>query len=127
VAAVELHGLDPERMILVAPARDQLAQLERVAARSGASPACLAVMIERFEAQNGRPAAGFDLRRAARAMTAKALILHSWDDDACDPAGAGEIAAAWPGAECAMTDGLGHRLIAQDGAVVARMVEFLLG
>jgi hypothetical protein len=35
------------------------------------------------------------------------------------------IAAAWPGAELVTTEGLGHRRILRDPAVVARVTDFL--
>ncbi|MDX2235582.1 MAG: alpha/beta hydrolase, partial [Hyphomonadaceae bacterium] len=78
-----------------------------------------------YEADVGRPVDWFDLRRAAPAMTARALILHSYDDDACDYAGAQALADVWPGAELLITDGLGHRMICQTPAIVDRIVEFV--
>jgi pimeloyl-ACP methyl ester carboxylesterase len=60
-------------------------------------------------------------------MTANALILHSFDDDACPVANAQAMADLWPGAELCLTDELGHRLIAQDHATVQRIVDFVEG
>ena len=48
-----------------------------------------------------------------------------FDDDACDYTGAQELAEVWPGAELALTDGLGHRMICQTPSVIDRIVDFV--
>ncbi len=58
-------------------------------------------------------------------MTAKALILHSMDDEQCPFGNSREMAARWPGSELFPMDGLGHRLIAQDPEVIARVMAFV--
>jgi len=58
-------------------------------------------------------------------MTAKALILHSTDDEICPFGNSEEMAARWPGSALFPLDGLGHRLIAQDPEVIARVAAFL--
>jgi len=58
-------------------------------------------------------------------MTAKALILHSMDDEVCPFGNSQEMAARWPGSELFPLDGLGHRLIAQDPEVIARVIAFV--
>src|ERR1035441_6411656 len=52
-------------------------------------------------------------------LTAKALIIHSMDDEQCPVANSQAMAELWPGSELVLLDGLGHRLIAQDPDVVA--------
>ena len=69
----------------------------------------------------------FDVEAAAARMTAKALIVHSMDDDDCPPGNARRIADAWPGAELLWVDGLGHRRVAQDGDVLTRVADFIDG
>jgi len=58
-------------------------------------------------------------------MTAQALILHSMDDEQCPFGNSQEMAARWPGSELFPLDGLGHRLIAQDPEVIARVIAFV--
>lgn len=125
VTAIEEHGLAPDRVVLIGSALHQRGQIIRIAERNDIPMEVVEQIFATYEADVGRPVDWFDLRRAAPAMTAKALILHSLDDDACDYTGAQELADLWPGAELALTDGLGHRMIAQDASVVARMVDFL--
>jgi pimeloyl-ACP methyl ester carboxylesterase len=67
----------------------------------------------------------FDVEVAARGMTAKALFVYSMDDAQTPPENGRILADAWPGAELMLTDGLGHRLVAQDETVAARAADFI--
>lgn len=125
VTAIEEHGLAPDRVVLIGSALHQRGQIIRIAERNDISMDVVEQIFATYEAEVGKPVDWFDLRRIAPAMTAKALILHSLDDDACDYTGAQELADVWPGAELALTDGLGHRMIAQDPSVVGRIVDFV--
>jgi pimeloyl-ACP methyl ester carboxylesterase len=94
----------------------------------GEDPAVVARAGEILRERLASPEAAFgDIEPAIAAMTAKALILHSFDDDACPYANAQALAELWPGAELFLTDELGHRLIAQDQASVQRIVDFVDG
>ncbi|MDR3507485.1 MAG: alpha/beta hydrolase [Caulobacteraceae bacterium] len=62
---------------------------------------------------------------AISGMTARALIIHSMDDEQCPVGNSQAMAAQWRGAELALVDGLGHRLVAQDPAVIERVMGFL--
>lgn len=125
VTAIEEHGLAPTHVVLIGSALHQRGQIIKLAERNDIPMEVVEHIFSTYEEDVGRPVDWFDLRRAAPAMTAKALILHSLDDDACDYTGAQELAELWPGAELALTDGLGHRMIAQDPSVVERIVDFV--
>jgi pimeloyl-ACP methyl ester carboxylesterase len=125
VTAIEEHGLTPERVVLIGTALHQRGQIIRIAERNDIPMEVVEQIFATYEADVGKPVDWFDLRRVAPAMTARALILHSMDDDACDWEGARALADVWPGAEFALTDGLGHRMIAQDPSVVERIVDFV--
>jgi pimeloyl-ACP methyl ester carboxylesterase len=60
-----------------------------------------------------------------RDLATPALVVHDRGDDDVPSAEAVAIAEAWPGAELLLTDGLGHRAVLRDPAVIARAVEFL--
>jgi pimeloyl-ACP methyl ester carboxylesterase len=68
---------------------------------------------------------GFDIEAVLPSLTAKALILDSMDDEQCPVANSQRMAELWPGSELVLLDNLGHRLIAQDPDVVARVFEFV--
>lgn len=125
VTAIEEHGLRPDRVVLIGTALHQRGQIIRLAERNDIPMDVVEAIFSTYEEDVGRPVDWFDLRRAAPMMTAKALILHSLDDDACDWRGAQDLADVWVGAELALTDGLGHRMIAQDPSVVERIVDFV--
>lgn len=77
-------------------------------------------------------AEGEDARRAQvedtlRSMTAKALVVHSIDDEQCPMQNSERMCELWPGAELLLVDGLGHRFVAQDAQVLERVVDFCEG
>ncbi len=67
----------------------------------------------------------YDVTLDIPGMTAAALFVHSLDDDQTPVEGAEELAALWPGAQLALSDGLGHRIIAQDPATLMRVVDWV--
>jgi pimeloyl-ACP methyl ester carboxylesterase len=69
----------------------------------------------------------FDVEAAVRGMTAAALFVHAFDDEQCPVGNAEKLKSLWPGAKLALADGLGHRLIAQDPAMLSRIVAFTDG
>jgi pimeloyl-ACP methyl ester carboxylesterase len=54
-----------------------------------------------------------------------ALLIHDHGDPDVPYRNAEEIAAAWPGARVLATEGLGHRAVLRDPAVVRSAVAFL--
>jgi pimeloyl-ACP methyl ester carboxylesterase len=69
----------------------------------------------------------FDVEAALKAMTDKAIIIHSMDDEQCPVGNAQAIVRHWQGSELVLVDGLGHRLIAQEDDVLQRIVDFFEG
>jgi len=69
----------------------------------------------------------YDVEAVLPTLKAKALIIHSMDDESCPVGNSQRMAELWPGSELMLLDGLGHRLIAQDDDVVARITEFVEG
>ena len=67
----------------------------------------------------------FNVEAVLPTLTAKALILHSMDDEQCPVGNSQAMAELWPGSELVLLDDLGHRLIAQEPDVVARIFEFV--
>lgn len=67
------------------------------------------------------------LERSIRSMTRPALVVHALDDEQTPVDNAYRLAELWPGAELMLVDDLGHRFVAQDAAVLERIVEFVEG
>lgn len=125
VAAIETTDFAPSRVVLIAAPVVQREQIAYRAQRYGAPEGAIQAMIERLEQATGRSVDWFDLRRAARAMTAAGMVVHSLDDEVCPVEQVQAVAAAWAGCELLLTDGMGHRDVARDASVVARIVDFI--
>jgi pimeloyl-ACP methyl ester carboxylesterase len=120
------NGLDVARIVLIAsPLPGLEGRGRRYAEGVEFSEETFARAAKLYEERTGRKYGGFDVEAAAKTMKIDALIAHSLDDEQCPPENAQRLADAWPGAELMMTDGLGHRLIAQDSAVMGRIVDFI--
>ena len=61
----------------------------------------------------------------ARGLSAPALIIHDRDDRDVPWQSSERLAQAWPGAELLYTQGLGHRRILRDPALLQRVVDFI--
>ena len=117
-------GLEAGRVALLAvPARyaDYARGFARQAGLDGAgSDAMLAAL-----AAAGVEVASVSLPARAPAMTASALFVHSQDDRVVPLCDAELSSSAWPGARLMRVDGLGHRRLLQDAAVVDAVAAFL--
>jgi pimeloyl-ACP methyl ester carboxylesterase len=126
VASAE-YGLNARRYVLIAGARAQREQMERMGARHGLDAAATQALIALQEEKLGRSIDEMDLARFAPGMRALALFVHDVEDEACPVEGSELLARLWPQAELFITQGLGHRLIAQDRATIERVLQFLDG
>jgi pimeloyl-ACP methyl ester carboxylesterase len=120
-------GLSVKRVALIATPIPKMSQRWERAERKGVPPD----VIERAQAihaarQADAPPA-YDMEAAAEQMTAKALFVHSLDDEDCPASNSQMLKRAWPGAKLILVDELGHRLVAQDGATLDRIVDFIEG
>jgi pimeloyl-ACP methyl ester carboxylesterase len=129
------HGLDVPRAVMIASpvprskARGgwDLSDWKTHQIERGEDPAVVeraaAILAER-PPRNDRD---YDVEAVLPTLKAKALIIHSMDDESCPVGNSQRMAELWPGSELMLLDGLGHRLIAQDDDVVARITEFVEG
>lgn len=129
------HGLDVPRAVMIGSPVPRTKEIDRYNAdweremiQDGLEPEVVARAGQILRAQLADPESAFlNIDQAIAGMTAKALVIHSFDDDACPVANAQAMADLWPGAELFLADELGHRLIAQDHAIVQRIVDFVEG
>ena len=66
-----------------------------------------------------------DICAHARAMVTPLLVIHDRSDETVPWANGVAIARAWPGARLIETEGLGHRGLLRDPAVISRVLEFI--
>jgi pimeloyl-ACP methyl ester carboxylesterase len=79
----------------------------------------------RIEAAVGISFDGVEARVLARGLRIPALLVHDESDREAALENSRGIQGALPGSELVATQGLGHRRILGDGAVVAHAVEFI--
>lgn len=118
-----MNGFAPRRAVLIAAPRGRNKHWFDGAGEQGVPEEVVRRARELYAADIGAERAGFDL--AALASPTETLVIHSMDDDAVDWENGEAIARQWPNAEFVLCDGLGHRMIAQDRAVIDRIVSFV--
>ena len=129
------HGLNVRRAVMIAsPAPrtkgrgddDWMSEWTHRQINRGADPdvaeRAAVLMRERWESGENAP---MQVEKLIPDLTAKALIMHSVDDEQCPVGNSRAMHDLWPGSELLLLDGLGHRLIAQDAEVVQRAIDFV--
>jgi pimeloyl-ACP methyl ester carboxylesterase len=120
-------GVDADAYALVAPPDSMTPMMRRFSSVLGVGPRSAQRMMARAERRIGLPLEQFDLLRVARDLPAHPplLVVHDRHDPETPVAGSVALAAAWPGADLLVTEGLGHRSVLWDGAVVERVSGFV--
>lgn len=119
------EGLGADAAVFLGPSLGPRGFLRQFGRVLGLSEATRAAVARRLEARFGGPFEEFDIREETGVMTIPLLVVHD-RSDAEVPWEQGEaIARVWPGAELVTTEGLGHRRVLRDPAVVARVAGFL--
>jgi pimeloyl-ACP methyl ester carboxylesterase len=123
------QGLPVRRAVFLGPAADPGAFARAFASLFGFTRDAMARMRRRTERrlrfrwdQLSVPAMARELRAAP-----PLLVVHDREDAIVAWAEGAAIAGAWPGAELVTTNGLGHRGVVKDPAIVAQAVTFLTG
>ena len=120
-------GLEVARVVMIAPPMSFARQVDKMIERFSIRPTVAQRFCELLPERLGNSIEWFDLARLAPAMTAEALFVHSVDDDGCPYENSRTLANLWPNAELLLTDGLGHRIVAQDAEIHERILDFLDG
>ena len=118
-------GVSGDAAALLAPAADPWLYLERLADLIAFSGPRYAGLVARLEERAGAAIHTIDGPTAARALTARALILHDPADRQVPYSQGEALADAWPGARLQSVEGVGHRRLLYDATVVARVVAHL--
>jgi pimeloyl-ACP methyl ester carboxylesterase len=128
------HGLDVPRAVLIATPVPRTKPYERFTDKwiqeqidEGEDPDVAARAAEILRQRMAEAEPSFSPEADIPKLTARALILHSIDDEACPVGNSQALADLWPGSELVLSDELGHRLIAQDPAIVQRVIDFVEG
>ena len=126
VLAEALHaGLQAERAVLIAAPAHYASYARQVGRLAGLDAAGIARLLDLLREPLGIDIHEVSLPRRAASLTQPALFIHSADDRIVAIADSEASAAAWPGARHLRLDGLGHRRILQEPAVVAEALQFI--
>ena len=121
-----LDELPAGRVALIAPAPDTMAYTMDFSRALGFTEGVRRRFLRRLARRVGRPMTDFDVLARARETEVPTLppmlIVHDRDDREVRFQDGQALAAAWPRAEFVLTEGLGHRRILRDPAVVERIV-----
>lgn len=125
-AVAVLDGLPARKLVFVAPSTklsDGLALVERTL---GFGERTRTLMLARLERKAGRPLADFDIAGLGRRVELPpTLVVHDRNDKEVPYDDGAALAATWPEAELATTEGLGHQRILRDPAVIAMVVGYV--
>jgi pimeloyl-ACP methyl ester carboxylesterase len=125
VIAMTRFALAPRRVVALG-APDALPRNVRFQARNmGLSDRAVDLMLDAVSYRFGEDSRKLSVTNDAPAMTIPALFCHGSGDTIAPPDASQTMAAAWPGAEVELYDGLGHRGVLRDERVVERVVGFL--
>jgi len=126
IAIALAAGLETRRVVTIASPASLRDVLQRYAAVVDMPPRATTRFLERFHhhvrARGHRPV---DVLELLQSVHTDALVIHARDDREVPFADGERIAAHWPRAALLPVDGLGHRRILRDAAVVDATVAFL--
>jgi pimeloyl-ACP methyl ester carboxylesterase len=121
-----LHaGLSVQRAVLISAPAHYERYMRSFAAAAGLDANGVETMIALLSREIGVEAREISLPRRAPHLRQPALFIHSADDRTVSMEDSLASAAAWRGARHLRVEGLGHRRILADPAVVAAAVEFV--
>lgn len=120
-------GLAVERAALIAPAAHPDYFARAFGAILGLPAGLRERLLARLRAEFGELWEQAQVPERVRGLRVPVVILHDRDDGDVPFDHAEEIAASWPGAILEEVEGLGHRRVLKDAAVVERVVSFVAG
>lgn len=122
-----IKPVEAQRLVLVA-APDSIADVLAGFGRMvGLGPRSLQAMKDHVRRISGRDIEDFDGSRLLSGLSVPTLIVHSPEDREVPAAAARAYGEAGPHVSIHWADGLGHRRILADAAIVNRTVGFVLG
>lgn len=126
--AFALHrGLALDAVVLVGSPRTPQSFFDPFCAALGLGEKTRDALRRRVERSVGFPMADLDLAPLVGALDTPALVVHDRKDAEVSFEVGATMASAWPGARLLPTEGLGHRRILRDPAVVAEIASFVVG
>lgn len=121
------NGLQAQRAVLIAPAADGLAAMERFCRLLWLGAPFARRMAALFERRTRVSVDELQAHRYVASIGRPALIVHDLEDREVPWHEGERYARLWPGARMISTRGCGHNRIAEDPGVIAATLRFLRG
>lgn len=121
------RGLQAERAVLIAPAADPLAAMERFSRFVGLGAGFATRLAAFFEARTREPIEALQAHHNAPLIARPALIVHDLEDREVPWHEGERYARLWHDARMLTTRGQGHNRIADNPGVIAETLRFLRG
>jgi len=118
-------GLDPRRVVFLAPVADPISWIPAAAASFGLGPRVMARVQARTEKRLRFQWDGIRVPELAAHFDAALLVIHDRDDPDVPVRNGVEITEGWAGSQLTVTTGLGHNRLLRHPDVVSRTVAFL--
>jgi len=118
-------GLEVERVVAMASPVSVARVLDGVTSRLGLSAARRQGIEDALVRRVGVPLELLELEPIAKRLDVPMLVVHSRDDRVVPFFAGVRLQRAWPGAKLHAVDGLGHRRILSDPAVMTRISDFV--
>ena len=118
-------GLRAERAVVIGAPAAMTRVLDRYASAIALPDCARSEFFASVDRHVGVPATALDSGVLALSLALPGLVIHDRDDDMVPFAEGEAIARDWRGAEFLATDGLGHRQVLANDAVIARVIAFL--
>ena len=119
------EGLTARRVVFISPPLDPTDYTNRFGDILGLEAKIVDGMRMRIEERFLRKWSDYSLAGTARTMTAPLLVIHDRDDQDTPWNEGAALAELWPGARMMSTEGLGHRRILREPAVIDAAANFI--
>lgn len=119
------HGLLVPRAVFLAPPAKPDPYYDQVLSLLGFPAAEHPAAFQAYAKRSGLPPERIRLQSLASGLSAPLLVIHDAGDREVPWSDGEAIASAWPSARLLTTEGLGHRRILRDAAVIEETVAFL--
>jgi pimeloyl-ACP methyl ester carboxylesterase len=123
-AAAVGRGLATQRLVLLAPSPSPLQVTRWFAGSFGLNAAALARFRRHIEAREGLPLSIFEPERLGPRLGVPSLLVHDMGDRTAPFATSQKLLTLAPRAQLTAVEGLGHRRLLTDAAVMARVTDW---
>lgn len=120
------HGVHTAASVQLCGPSSLTRVLHGVARANGLDSAGRALLVQRLESRLGVPLSSMNLSELNHGLRHPALVIHDAQDTELHVGESRALVKAWPQATLLLVEGLGHRRLLRDAAIISRAADFLL-